>query len=67
MRSRGMRRDAALCIAAAALAGGLLADAAEAKKPLGRYWGGTTEQGAPFTLQLARGGRAAVGANVQVY
>ena len=68
MRSRGMRRDAALCIAAAALAGGLLADAAEAKKkPLGRYWGGTTEQGAPFTLQLARGGKAAVGANFQIY
>src|SRR5215208_2888287 len=68
MRSRGMRRDAALCIAAAALAGGLLADAAEAKKkPLGRYWGGTTEQGAPFTLQLARGGKAAVGASFQIY
>lgn len=59
-------------ITSAALAIGLLAlasplvEAADAKKRLGRYYGGVTAQGMPFVLELARGSKAVDSASLIV-
>lgn len=41
-------------------------DVAEAKRKLGRYYGGVTSQGSPFVLELARGGKIVSSATVFV-
>jgi hypothetical protein len=61
------RRRTVLGVCLIVLATGVTSiDAAEAKRKLGRYYGGVTSQGAPFVLELAKGGKAVSGASILV-
>lgn len=61
------RRRTVLGVCLMVLAIGMTSvDAADAKRKLGRYYGGVTSQGAPFVLELTRGGKAVAGATILV-